>query len=205
MPPVAAAQPARPPAPHVHSRARPHPADGFQLEGCDTFADDDPKSVAALVQQCLTQQDRQLLARLEKTALAQQLLGQQAVPQPAAGAAPAADAAAGRAAGGAALGHAAAAKAQQLHQRVDQLLSRRQTGQGRQQPDPSHAAGAGLASSLFGTAGLFGSSKGGGAAATAGAAGGGDGPTVSELMGLFKASPLFRGGPVPGVQVLHQR
>lgn len=29
--------------------------------------------------------------------------------------------------------------------------------------------------------------------------------TVTQLMALFKGSPLFRGGPVPGVQLLHQR
>ena len=53
----------------------------------------------------------------------------------------------------------------------------------------------------------------GGPAGAAGAAGepsgssakGGTAHTVTQLMGLFKASPLFRGGPMPGVQVLHRR
>ncbi|KAL4856481.1 hypothetical protein ACK3TF_003270 [Chlorella vulgaris] len=35
--------------------------------------------------------------------------------------------------------------------------------------------------------------------------GGDEAPTVGMLMGLFGGSPLFRGGPVPGVLVLHRR
>lgn len=164
--------------------------------------------MAALVRQCLVREDRQLLAQLERASLEQQLAGQQDGAQLAAGAAgaEAAGAAAGQAAGSAAAGHGSAAKAQQVAQRVDRLLSTQQALQGRQQPE---LAGAGLASSLFGTAGLFGSSKGSGSGeAAAGVAGGSDGKggtTVGELMTLFKESPLFRGGPVPGVQVLHQR
>ncbi|KAL4440259.1 hypothetical protein ABPG75_003260 [Micractinium tetrahymenae] len=205
----------------------PSASDRFQLEGCDTYADDEPESVAALVQQCLTQKDRQLLAQHEKLALEQQLSGQHDGLAAAAAATPAhAPASAGAAAEGATAaaegGHGSAAKAQQLRQRVDRLLSTQQAQraqQPQQQSEPLREVleGAGFPGfpgfpdSLFGTAGLFGSSKGGSGsgAAAAGAVGGSSdskgGTTVSELMSLFKASPLFRGGPVPGVQVLHQR
>ncbi|PRW39376.1 transcriptional regulator isoform C [Chlorella sorokiniana] len=63
---------------------------------------------------------------------------------------------------------------------------------------------------LGGSAGAAGTAGAAGAAGTAGepsdsSAKGGTAHTVTQLMGLFKASPLFRGGPVPGVQVLHRR
>jgi len=53
-------------------------------------------------------------------------------------------------------------------------------------------------SALGSTAGAAGEPSGSGAK-------GGTAHTVTQLMGLFKASPLFRGGPGPGVQVLHRR
>ncbi|KAL4427342.1 hypothetical protein ABPG77_003251 [Micractinium sp. CCAP 211/92] len=182
-------------------------SDGFQLEGSDTYADDEPESVAALVQQSLTQEDRQLLTQLDKAAQAERVPGQQ---ESAAAGAAVDTAAAEDAAGRAAVGQGGAAKAKELWQRVNQLLSTQQARQGQRQAEPARGQLAGASvSSLFGSASLFGmGSSEGSAAAAAGAAGSSDskgGTSVGELMSLFKQSPLFRGGPVPGVQVLHQR
>lgn len=46
---------------------------------------------------------------------------------------------------------------------------------------------------------------GGGGGGMARSAQGAAAATVTQLMGLFRGSPLFRGGPVPGVQLLHRR
>lgn len=164
--------------------------------------------MAALVQQSLSQEDRQLLAKLDKAAQAEQVPSQQ---KSAAAGAAVDTAAAEDAAGRAAVGQGGAAKAKELWQRVNQLLSTQQARQGQRQAEPARGqlARANAASSLFGTASLFGmGSSEGSAAAAAGAAGSSDSKgstSVGELMSLFKQSPLFRGGPVPGVQVLHQR
>ena len=134
--------------------------------------------------------------------------------------------------GGRVGGSSIAYKAQQLMEQVELLLAQgappkvltaqpppppqqqaAQQQQAEQQqaeaPGPWRAAGS--ASSLFGTGGPPGSGVGGSsgssgsAGAAAGSGDGGGGPTVTQLMGLFGDSPLFRGGPVPGVQILHQR
>ena len=107
---------------------------------------------------------------------------------------------------------------QQAQQPEEEEVQRQEPGEVQQQEwleqledlTSSGAAGRMAAGSLGWRAG---ESVLGGAAGAAGAAGepsgsgakGGTAHTVTQLMGLFKASPLFRGGPMPGVQVLHRR
>jgi hypothetical protein len=183
-----------------------------EVEEVDT-SQDTPLAVADLVQRSLTRQDRALLLQQQR---------QQAGVGFATSGSVASTRSSSSSSSGGSTG-APASKEQRFTREVDRLLApapsalapHQQETQTQQQTDqrlaPLHASSS--ASSLFGTGSGpssssrpgMGSSGGEGAAAGTGSSGGSSSPTVSELMLLFQESPLFRGGPVPGVQVLHRR
>jgi hypothetical protein len=196
-----------------------------ELEGMDT-AQDSPLAVADLVQRSLTRQDRALLLQQQRQQAGAGFASSRG--RSSGGSAAGASSSVGSSGGSVEL---PASKEQRFTREVDRLLAKassalaphhqqQQETQTQQQADQRFAPlnASTSASSLFGTGsgpssssrlGMGGSGGEGAAAGTSGSgsgsSGGSSSPTVSELMSLFEESPLFRGGPVPGVQVLHRR
>lgn len=185
-------------------------------------ADEGPSAVADLLLRSLTAKDRVLLAAQQQAAQRQRQQRQQ--PEQAGeqqGEVAGGGAAAGMLGSAAAAAAAAAdpaSKVQRFRAEVQRLLdsvSALHPPRGGQQQEPLAATDSG--SSLFGTGGspaaasssALGAGGSGRAAAAPGSGPGDSGSrnaaTLSQLMTLFADSPLFRGGPVPGVQVLHRR
>lgn len=195
--------------------------DAAELYGSDAMMEDSPAGQADLLLRCLTTQDRLLLQRQAELAAAER----SGAPHSSGSSSGDGDGAANpssssRNSSGSGGGVAAgASKGLRFREEVERLISSATSAVLAHAQPPPHGLGALEASGLFGT-GSSGARAAGSPphSSVGGEEGEGEEPgessgdkshlavhTVTQLMGVFKGSPIFRGGPVPGVQVLHQR